>query len=148
MNTYRYSAPTCSGRPIPDADAIMDQLADHAIEQNTIEKAMLRLCKKGVNPKYEDPYPLSDKYFLCSRMTGQGEQMGIYLLDTFGNEILLHAEGQGCFDPMPMGKRPRPMVVPPRRDFENGTGYFFVIRKSDPVACYMYEVFTVPHIMN
>ncbi|MHC4300545.1 MAG: HzsA-related protein [Planctomycetota bacterium] len=82
---------------------------------------------KKVNPKYEDPYPLSDKYFLCSRMTGQGEQMGIYLLDTFGNEILLHTEGPGCFDPMPMGKRPRPMVVPPRRDFENGTGYFFVM---------------------
>ncbi|MHC4228750.1 MAG: TolB family protein [Planctomycetota bacterium] len=28
---------------------------------------------KKVNPKYEDPYPLNDKYFLCSRMTGQGE---------------------------------------------------------------------------
>jgi len=82
---------------------------------------------KKVNPKYEDPYPLSDKYFLCSRMTGEGEQMGIYLLDTFGNEILLHVEGPGCFDPMAMGKRPRPMVVPPRRDFENGTGYFFVM---------------------
>ena len=43
-------------------------------------------------PKYEDPYPLSDKYFLCSRMTGNGEQMGIYLLDIFGNEVLLHAD--------------------------------------------------------
>ena len=32
-----------------------------------------------VNPKYEDPYPLSDKVFLCSRMTGRGEEMGIYL---------------------------------------------------------------------
>jgi hypothetical protein len=81
---------------------------------------------KNVNPKYEDPYPLSDKYFLCSRTTGQGEQMGIYLLDTFGNEILLHAEGPGCFDPMPVGGRPRPMVIPPRRDFENSLGYFFV----------------------
>lgn len=82
---------------------------------------------KAVNPKYEDPYPLSDKYFLCSRMTGQGEQMGIYLLDTFGNEILLHSEGPGCFDPMPMGARPRPTVVPPRRDFDDGRGYFFVM---------------------
>lgn len=54
MNTYRYSAPSYSGKAIPDADAIMDQLADHALEQNSIEKAMLNLCKKGVNPKYED----------------------------------------------------------------------------------------------
>lgn len=33
----------------------------------------------SVTPKYEDPYPLSDKYFLVSRMTGKGEQIGIYL---------------------------------------------------------------------
>ncbi|MHC4627744.1 MAG: HzsA-related protein [Planctomycetota bacterium] len=82
---------------------------------------------KKVNPKYEDPYPLSNRYFLCSRMTGKGEQMGIYLLDMFGNEILLHTEGPGCFDPMPLGRRPRPMVVPPRRDFKNAKGYFFVM---------------------
>ncbi|MBM3891039.1 MAG: hypothetical protein FJ388_18150, partial [Verrucomicrobia bacterium] len=70
----------------------------------------------AVHPKYEDPYPLSDKYFLCSRMTGHGEEMGIYLLDVFGNEILLHVEKDpsrptphaprptsilGCYDPMP-----------------------------------------------
>jgi hypothetical protein len=79
-----------------------------------------------VNPKYEDPYPLSDKYFLCSRMTGRGEQMGIYLLDAFGNEILLHVEGEGCFDPMPLGPRDRPPVIPARRDFENGKGRLYV----------------------
>jgi hypothetical protein len=82
---------------------------------------------KKVNPKYEDPYPLNDKYFLCSRMTGQGEQMGIYLIDTFSNEILLHTEGPGCFDPMPMGPRHRPMVVPSRRDFKDEKGYFYIL---------------------
>jgi hypothetical protein len=81
---------------------------------------------KQANPKYEDPYPLSDKYFLCSRMTGQGEQMGIYLLDVFGNEILLHFEEPGCFDPMPLGRRYRPQMIPPRRDFENKPGYFYI----------------------
>ena len=80
-----------------------------------------------VNPKYEDPYPLSDKYFLCSRMTGRGEQMGIYLLDIFGNEVLLHVEGPGCFDPMPVGPRPRPMTVPIRRDFKNQKGYLYIL---------------------
>lgn len=82
---------------------------------------------KKVNPKYEDPYPLSDTYFLCSRMTGKGEQMGIYLLDIFGNEILLHVEEPGCFDPMPLGPRPRPMAIPTRRDFNNEKGYFYVV---------------------
>ena len=79
-----------------------------------------------MNPKYEDPYPLSDKYFLCSRMTGEGEQMGIYLLDVFGNEILLHGEGAGCYDPMPLGPRPRPPVIPSRRDYNNADGYVYV----------------------
>ncbi len=79
-----------------------------------------------VSPKYEDPYPLSDKYFLCSRMTGHGEQMGIYLLDVFGNEILLHVEGDGCFDPMPLAPRDRPPVIPSRRDFDDGKGYLYV----------------------
>jgi hypothetical protein len=89
-----------------------------------------------VSPKYEDPYPLSDKYFLCSRMTGKsapgpkGEQMGIYLVDVFGNEILLYAEadaGTGCFDPMPLGPRPHPPVVPSRRDLQNGEGRLYVV---------------------
>jgi len=82
---------------------------------------------KRVNPKYEDPYPLNDKYFLCSRMTGHDEQMGIYLLDIFGNEILLHAEEPGCFDPMPLGPRQRPTVITTRRDFENEKGNFYVL---------------------
>jgi hypothetical protein len=86
-------------------------------------------------PKYEDPYPLADpdtdlgggKYFLCSRMIGRGEQMGIYLLDVFGNEVLVHAEEPGCFDPMPLSPRPRPAVLPPRRDFADDVGRFYVL---------------------
>jgi hypothetical protein len=80
----------------------------------------------SVNPKYEDPYPLSDKHFLCSRMTGQGEQMGIYLLDVFGNEILLHTEEPGCFDPMPLASRTPPPVIPPRIDLTKTEGYCYV----------------------
>jgi hypothetical protein len=79
-----------------------------------------------VKLKYEDPFPLSEKYFLCSRMTGQGEQMGLYLLDLFGNELLLHSESPGCFDPMPLGPRPRPPVIPSRRDYDDQPGYFYV----------------------
>jgi hypothetical protein len=81
---------------------------------------------KQVMPKYEDPWPLSDKYFLCSRMIGHDEIMGIYLLDVFGNEMLLHTEGQGCFDPMPLAAHERPPVIPSRRDFENKDGAFYV----------------------
>jgi hypothetical protein len=79
-----------------------------------------------VQPKYEDPYPLSDKYFLCSRMVGRGEEMGLFLLDVFGNEILLHAEAPGCFDPMPLGPRARPPVITPRTELTRSEGSFLI----------------------
>jgi len=81
---------------------------------------------KRANPKYEDPYPLSDSVFLCSRMVGKGEQMGIYLLDLEGNETLLHTEPPGCYDPMPLAPRRRPPVIPPRIDLTEKEGYFYV----------------------
>ncbi|NIP26595.1 MAG: hypothetical protein GWN67_17205, partial [Phycisphaerae bacterium] len=81
---------------------------------------------KKVKLKYEDPYPLNDKYFLCSRMTGRGELMGIYLVDVFGNELLLHVEQPGCYDPMPLGPQPRPPIIPSRRNFKNEMGYLYV----------------------
>ena len=92
----------------------------------------------SVYPKYECPFPLSDKYFLCSRMTmrpGQtwvegdasfGHEMGIYLVDVFGNEIQVHADDPGCFDPMPLAPTVRPPVLPGQRDFENKDGYFYI----------------------
>ncbi len=90
----------------------------------------------GVSPKYEDPYPLYDpdypdstgKYFLVSRMTGSGEKMGIYLVDTFGNQILLHEEAsKGCYDPMPIRSRTRPPQIPTLRKYtENTNGKFYV----------------------
>ena len=96
-----------------------------------------------VSPRYEDPYPLADAstgqgagtYFLVSRATGRGAldargagvmQMGIYLVDVFGNEILLHVEDPGCFDPMPLGPAPCPPAIPTRRTFGSDAGRLYV----------------------
>jgi hypothetical protein len=79
-----------------------------------------------VNPKYEDPFPLSDRHFLCSRMVGDGERMGIYFLDLDGREELLYEEELGCFDPMPLAPRTRPPVLPSRIDLTQTHGYFYV----------------------
>jgi hypothetical protein len=81
---------------------------------------------KKVKQKFEDPWPLSDKYFLASGMTGEGERTGIWLLDVFGNQVLLHADGPGCFDPMPLGPRERPTAIPGRIDLARADGYFYV----------------------
>ena len=97
---------------------------------------------KKTNPKYEDPYPLAElapppggeapqwlgagKYFLVSRLSGKGEQMGLFLLDVLGNEILLHSESLGCYDPMPLAPRLRPPAVPERIDLTGKEGAFYV----------------------
>jgi hypothetical protein len=75
---------------------------------------------------YADPWPLNDKYFLCSRLVKQQGHMGIFLVDTFGNETLLYDEPPGCFDAMPIKTHKRPPVIPSRRNFENKNGYLYV----------------------
>jgi len=92
---------------------------------NLVDRGNLDTYKR-VNPKYEDPYPLSDTTFLVSRQI-RGEQMGIVLIDTFGNEVLVHTDGDGCYDPMPLGPRPRPDTQQPnRRNYKDPTGVFYV----------------------
>ena len=77
-------------------------------------------------PKYEDPYPLSEKYFLAVRQLDRGTRTGLVLLDLFGNEIVLHSEEPGCFDPVPIRPRPEPPVLPSRIDLAQRTGAFYV----------------------
>jgi hypothetical protein len=60
-------------------------------------------------------------------MTGRGEETAIVLLDTFGNELVIHEDAPGCFDPMPVAPRPGPPARPPGRDFASKTGRFYVV---------------------
>jgi hypothetical protein len=88
---------------------------------------------KTIWPKYEDPYPLSKDTFLVTRTLkeggaeGEGEQTGIYLLDTVGREVLLHTEKPGCFDPMPIAPRTRPPIHPVQRNYAAEPGTFYVV---------------------
>ena len=137
---------SCHDRPW-GAIALVDRtrgLDSPAGELRTWPASAMTLLGKGnydtykrVYPKYEDPYPLAGRedllgagrYFLCSRQTGNGEQMGVYLIDVFGNEILLHAEENtalGCYDPMPLCSRVKPAVMPDRRNLADPDGRFYI----------------------
>jgi len=76
--------------------------------------------------KYEDPYPLSAEFFLCARQRAPGRPTGIFLVDVFGNELLVHAEAPACFDPMPLAARPRPPVLSSQVDYARSDGAFYV----------------------
>ena len=52
--------------------------------------------------------------------------MGIYLIDTFGHELLLHAEAPGCFGAMPLRASPRPPLLAARRDLAGQDGLMYV----------------------
>jgi len=89
-----------------------------------------------LNVRYEDPYPITGKYFLVSKsilfnkgdyLHAVSEKMGIYLLDIFGNEILLYEnDSLSCFDPLPLAPRFRPREIPAARKFDASPGYFYV----------------------
>ena len=79
-----------------------------------------------VRPYYEDPYPISDTYFLCSRSIKDSEQMGIYLIDTFGNEVLIHTEKPGCYDPILIKSRKKEYAVREKRNYKSESGKFYI----------------------
>lgn len=70
--------------------------------------------------RYGTCYPLSEFFYLCvydfhARGDTPPEQnyYGIYLLDAFGNRVLLYRdENMACYDPIPVKKREKPPVVP------------------------------------
>ncbi|HOC70594.1 MAG TPA: hypothetical protein PKO23_17445, partial [Candidatus Hydrogenedentes bacterium] len=84
-----------------------------------------------VTPKYEDPFALDEHFFLCSRTMDKGEKTGLFLVDVFGDELLLYSEGDdasavGCYDPMLLVPSTRPPEPPSRSDISTETGYFYV----------------------
>lgn len=67
---------------------------------------------------YGEAWPLSEDFFLCVYSPEDIPALqpapphGIYLLDSFGNQELVHADPTiGAHNPMPLRARPRPPVV-------------------------------------
>lgn len=64
-------------------------------------------------PKFTNPYPLSDKYFLVSAKLSVFSAFSIWLVDIFDNMTLLkEVPGHALFDPTPFKKVARPPTVP------------------------------------
>jgi len=68
---------------------------------------------------YAAAWPLSEDFHLCvydangAARRGRKNNYGIYLLDAFGNKILLYRDpGFSCLSPIPLRPRPRPPIMP------------------------------------
>ena len=74
-------------------------------------------------PKFVHPYPLSDKYFLVSAKPAPTEPWDLFLVDVFGNRLLMHhVDGYGLFEPIPLRKTPVPRIIPDRIDLSKDEG--------------------------
>ena len=84
---------------------------------------------KELEIKYEDPQPLSEDYFLVSRQINAGvSKMGIYMLDSFGNETLLYEDSSsyGAYDAILIQPRVKEIVISESRDYTSESGKFVV----------------------
>jgi len=82
---------------------------------------------RRVTPWYDTPFPLADgNSFLCARAPKRGRPASLWLVNRDGEETLLHSEKPGCYSPMPLAPTKRPPIIPTRRDYGEGDGYFFV----------------------
>ncbi len=70
---------------------------------------------------YATAWPLSEDFYLCAydafsrSNAGEANNYGIYLIDTFGNRVLLYRDPAiSCLSPMPVQPRKRPPIVPHR----------------------------------
>ncbi len=78
-------------------------------------------------PLFTDVWPLDDKCFLVSanldREYNDVAGYGLYLIDEFGNCVLIHRDGEmSCWQPVPLEPRARPPVLPVLKERKEGTG--------------------------
>jgi hypothetical protein len=80
----------------------------------------------GLGQKFEDPFPLSETLYFASGTIGQGDIMGLWILDRDGGQTLVHVDGSGSFDPIPVVATIPPPGIAERVDLSKTTGTFYV----------------------
>lgn len=106
-------------------------LIDPKVEDDNEMAPVKRITPEQLFPEAETPqrsaparygtcYPLSEYFYLCvydplarGDTPSAENRYGIYLLDAFGNRVLLYQDEKiACCDPIPVRKRQRPPIVP------------------------------------
>jgi len=90
---------------------------------------------------YATAWPLDETFFLCAYdpsgagSRGAANRHGLYLLDAFGNRLLLYRDPAiGCLSPIPLRPRARPPVLPERAARGLRPEEFRVEENRSPIA--------------
>lgn len=88
-------------------------------------------------PKFIHPYPLSDKYLLVTCKLSPQSPWDVCLVDVFDNIVpITHLDGYGLFEPIPLRKTPRPLVIPDKVDpsRDDATVYLVDVYRGEGLA--------------
>ncbi len=118
-----------------EADGVVQRIPGHG---QPVEPVIVDQLVDTVWPKFLHPYPLSEHFFLVSCKPSPDRPWGLYLVDTFDNMLLLHAEpGYAIFEPVPFRAQPLPPAIPDRVN----------LAKQDATV-YLMDVYEGPGLRN
>lgn len=79
-------------------------------------------------PKFMNPWPLSEKYYLVSCKPSRRANWGIYLADTFDNLVLIsELPGYVLLEPIPFRPVARPPVIPDKVDLSRKDALVYMV---------------------
>ena len=122
--SHRFVA-VATGHHFPGHDGSLIVL-DFSVADDGALSQVRRLTPEVLFPETEGhpgalfatPWPLAEKYHLAAwsypAAGGDRPPQGVYLVDAFGNRVLLARprSGTGCYSPTPLRSRARPPVIP------------------------------------
>lgn len=107
-----------------EADGVVQEIPYSGKKVEPIKKDGL---VNGVYPLFIHPHPISKKTFLVSCQPAKNAPIGIYLVDTFDNMLLIRQDSQySLFEPIPLRKKKRPPVVQDRINLSKKDATIFI----------------------
>ena len=95
--------------------------------ERPLEPIHVELYTRDLKTRFLYPYPLSENFILTACKPEGRDRFGIYLIDTFGNQVLIYEDPKThCFSPMPLRPRERPRAAPSRVRHEESEGTVFL----------------------
>ena len=121
-----------SGRMLIIDPAIGRKEADGVVAEipyygKKVEPIVRDKLTDGVWPRFLQPFPLNDKYFIVSMKAAPNSLWGIYLVDIFGNITLIEQQENAAYiEPFLAEARTTPPVIPDRVNMDSKTATVFL----------------------